>query len=48
METIYELLHNMGQSTIQGWFGVSGIYFYMTVIVVTALYRIRKGDHLHH
>lgn len=48
MEIISELLHNTAQSTTYGLIGVAGIFTYMTVIVVTAVYRIFKGDHLEH
>jgi len=48
MEILVELLENALHSTPQGFVGVSGIWIYMAVIVVTAIYRIRKGDHLGH
>ena len=48
METIAELFHNMMHSTAAGFVGVTGIFCYMAVIVCTAFYRIRKGDHMHH
>lgn len=48
METLSELWHNMLQSTPQGYLGVIAIFVYMAAIVGTALYRIKKGDHLHH
>ncbi len=48
METIAELWNNMMHSTPQGFVGVIGIFSYMAVIVGTALYRIFKGEHMHH
>ncbi len=48
METLTELWHNMLHSTAAGTVGVIGIWTYMAIIVVTALYRIKKGDHMHH
>ena len=48
METLTELWNNMMHSTLRGFLGVTGIYTYMALIVVTALYRIKKGDHLGH
>jgi hypothetical protein len=45
---IAELIHNALQSTPQGYVGVSAIWIYMGVIIVVALYRIKKGDHLEH
>ncbi len=48
MEIINELFHNVAHSTTYGLIGVAGIFTYMTIIVVTAVYRIFKGDHLEH
>ncbi len=48
MEIISELWHNVLKSTAAGWVGVTGIFVYMTVIVATAIYRIKKADHMHH
>jgi hypothetical protein len=45
---IGHLLHNMTESTTQGFIGVTLIFIYMAVIVVTALVRIKQGDHLEH
>lgn len=47
---ISELIQNAMHSSPQGFVGVSLIGIYFCVIVVTAFYRIRKGDHLggHH
>ncbi len=45
---ISELIQNAMQSTPAGFVGVAGIFIYMTIIVVTAIYRIFKGDHLDH
>ena len=43
-----ELIVNMLHSTPQGCLGVTLIGIYFIAIVGTALYRIRKGEHLHH
>jgi len=48
MDVIIELVNDMFHSTPQGTVGVIGIFAYMAVILATALYRIRKGDPLHH
>ncbi len=45
---IAELWQNMLQSTAAGTVGVTGIWTYMAVIIVIALYRIKKGDHMDH
>ena len=45
---IMELIHNALHSTPQGFLGVSLIGVYFVVIVATAVYRIKQGDHLHH
>ena len=44
-----ELVSNAMHSTPQGFVGVSLLIFvYFCVIVATAFYRIKKGDHMHH
>ncbi|AEL79448.1 hypothetical protein Dde_4042 [Oleidesulfovibrio alaskensis G20] len=43
-----ELFHNMMHSTPQGFVGVSLIFIYFAIILYTAFYRIRKGEHLDH
>ena len=43
-----ELWHNMMHSTPQGVVGVGLIGIYFVVIVSTAFYRIKKGEHLDH
>lgn len=43
-----ELWNNMMHSTAAGFVGVIGIFVYMGTILVTALYRIKKGEHMHH
>lgn len=45
---VAELFENMMHSTPQGFVGVSLIFIYFVIIVSTAFYRIKKGDHLHH
>ncbi len=48
LESMRELLAAIPHTSLQGRVGMSLIGVYFVVIVVTALYRIRKGDHLHH
>lgn len=48
MEIIAELWENMLHSTAAGTVGVIGIFAYMAVILCTAFYRIKKGDHMDH
>lgn len=43
-----ELVHNMLLSTTPGFIGVTLIFLYLALIVVTALKRIAEGDHMHH
>ena len=43
-----ELFHNAMHSTTAGFIGVSLIFVYFVVIVSTACYRIKQGDHMHH
>jgi hypothetical protein len=45
---IMELVTNAMHSTPQGFLGVTLIGVYFVVIVCTAIYRIRQGDHLQH
>jgi len=45
---IMELVYNALHSTPQGFLGVSLIGVYFVVIVATAAYRIRQGDHMRH
>lgn len=45
---IEELWHNVLNSTWRGFFGIAGIFTYMLLILGTAFYRIKKGDHMHH
>ena len=42
------LIESAMHSTPQGFVGVSLIFVYFCVIVATAFYRIKKGDHMHH
>ncbi len=48
METLTELIHNMFNSTLRGYIGVTFIFAYMAWLVGMALYRVKKGDHLGH
>lgn len=45
---IAELVENMFHSSAAGTVGVIGIFTYMAVILCSALYRIKKGEHLDH
>ena len=42
MYTIWELLQNMSQSTVEGFFGVGGIIIFFLAIVISAGYRIKE------
>lgn len=42
------LIANASHSTFQGFVGVGLIGVYFCLIVGTALYRIKKADHMHH
>ena len=48
MEIIAELIDNMLHTSLRAWIGVGAIFVYMTIILATALFRIKKGDHLDH
>lgn len=48
METLHTLVHTAMQSTPQGFLGVGLIFFYMCVIVGTAVYRICENLHDEH
>lgn len=41
-------LANASHSTAQGFVGVTLIGLYFCLIVATALYRIKKSEHMHH
>ena len=43
-----ELFEGMMHSTPQGFVGVGLIFIYFVVIFSTAIYRVKKGDHLDH
>ena len=43
-----ELIANMGSSTAQGFVGVGLIFVYFCIIVGTAFWRIKRGEHMHH
>lgn len=45
---IMELIENALHASPQGFLGVSLIGIYFVVIVATAVYRIKQGDHMHH
>lgn len=45
---IHDLIMNALHSTPQGFVGVILIFLYFFVIIGVALYRIKKGDHMHH
>lgn len=48
MDMITELYHNALHSTPAGFVGVGWIFGYMAFIVITATFRIFKGEHMHH
>jgi len=43
-----ELLQNVMHSTPAGFVGVSLIFAYFVLIVITACYRIKQGEHMKH
>ena len=43
-----ELLQNAMHSTPAGFVGVTLIFAYFVLIVCTAFYRIKQGDHMRH
>lgn len=51
METLLELIHHMGESSIQGFFGVVGIFIFLFVMVGSGIYRVKqeleKEDNTH-
>ena len=46
--SMQELLAAIPHTSFQGRVGMSLVGVYFVVIVLMALYRIKKGDHLHH
>ncbi|CAM2058798.1 conserved hypothetical protein [Desulfovibrionales bacterium] len=46
MDIIIELWNNIFYSNTASTVGVIGVWLYMLVLVITALYRINKGDHM--
>ena len=42
------MFNELVSNAMQGFVGVSLIFVYFCVIVATAFYRIKKGDHMHH
>ena len=42
MYTLWELLQNMSHSTLEGFFGVGGIFVFFIAIVCAAAYRIKE------
>lgn len=42
METLLELIHNMTHSTIQGFFGVVGIFTFLALMVGSGIYRVKQ------
>jgi hypothetical protein len=45
---ISELIHNMGHSSAQAFYGVPAIYIYLVIIVAVAFYRIKQFKNDHH
>ncbi len=43
-----ELISNAMHSTPQGFVGVGLIFIYFAIIVGAALWRIKRGEHMHH
>lgn len=40
IKIVFELIENMLHSTIEGLVGVTGIFIFLTAIVLAAIYRI--------
>ncbi len=43
-----ELMENVMHSTPQGFLGVSLIFIYFAIMLTAIVYRIKKGEHVHH
>lgn len=43
-----ELMENVMHSTPQGFLGVSLIFIYFAIMLAAIVYRIKKGEHVHH
>ena len=48
LNSAQELMAAIPETSLQGRVGMGLVGVYFVVIVLTALYRIRKGEHLHH
>ncbi len=44
----FDLIVNALHSSFAAYVGVGAIFVYFVVIIATALYRIKKADHMHH
>ncbi|GAB6888138.1 hypothetical protein JCM13304A_16360 [Desulfothermus okinawensis JCM 13304] len=42
MHTLLELIKNMSHSTIQGFFGVVGIFVFLITMVGSGIYRVKQ------
>ncbi len=43
-----DLIHNAMQSSPQGFVGVGLIFIYFVIMIKAIVYRIKKGEHVHH
>ncbi|MDE7012374.1 hypothetical protein JBF11_00680 [Taurinivorans muris] len=43
-----QLMENVMHSTPQGVLGVSLIFIYFAIMLAAIIYRIKKGEHVHH
>ncbi len=42
MYTIWELINNAAQSTVQGFIGVSGMFLFLGAIIAVSAYRVKQ------
>ena len=45
---ITELISNAMHSSAQGFVGVGCIFVYFAVMISAIIYRVKRGDHVHH
>lgn len=43
-----ELITTAMHSTLEGFIGVALIFIYFVIMITAIVYRIKKGEHLHH
>lgn len=45
---ITELISNAMHSSAQGFVGVGCIFVYFVVMISAIIYRVKRGEHVHH